>query len=106
MVVKERNGVLICARSANEERSKYWNAEIPPENPNELVRATINKAYYFIEHIDEENCRFHGMVNVNPNFAYIPDWFFNFVIKRALYIVIGKVQDKKNFENEILDERI
>lgn len=64
------------------------------------------RAYNYIEYIDDESCWFHGMVNVNPNFSYVPDWLLNVLVKRAVYVMIGKIQNKEIFENELIKKRM
>lgn len=64
------------------------------------------KGFNYVEHIDDKSCWYHGMINLNPHFALLPDWFFNFIIKRALYVMIGKIQNKEVFENQVLMKRV
>jgi hypothetical protein len=58
------------------------------------------KGFMYMERIDSESCWFHGFVNINPNFAYVPDWLVNFMVKRVVYVMIGKIKDKQFYENE------
>lgn len=57
----------------------------------------------YIEHIDENNCYMHGLMNVDPKFAYIPNWFLNMMIKRVFYVMIGKLSSKEIYENEVIN---
>ena len=104
-LVKERKGAMIMLRSINNERSKHWGVEEPPEN-TEFIRARMIKGFMYVEHIDDNNCWFHGYINIDPKFDYIPDFVINFTIKRVLYVLIGKLQSKEIFENDILKKRI
>ena len=57
------------------------------------------KGFNFIEHIDENSCWVTGYYNVDPHFAYVPNWLYNFTLKRMIYVTIGKIH-KECFENE------
>ena len=93
-------------RSVDDMRNDLWECNVPPENADWIVRAQVIRGYNYVEHIDDESCWFHGMININPNFSFVPDWFLNFIVKRAVYVMIGKVQSKEVFENELLTKRI
>ncbi len=53
----------------------------------------------YIEHIDEDNCWYHGLINVDPMLGMIPNFLVNFMVKRIVYIMIGRIQNKEIFEN-------
>jgi hypothetical protein len=89
----------------NEEREKHWKTEIPTADES-FVRARMIKGFMYVEHIDDNNCWFHGYINVDPQFAYLPDWLINFSIKRVIYIIIGKLQNKEIFENDSIKKRM
>ncbi len=92
MLVKERKGALICLRYANEERAKNWDFDMGVLNShNAFVVARMIKGFMYVEHIDNDNCWFHGFINIDPNFSFIPDWVINFTVKRVLYVIIGKM---------------
>jgi hypothetical protein len=57
------------------------------------------KGYMYIEHIDEDNCWYHGLINVDPMLGMIPNFLVNFMVKRIVYIMIGRIQNKEIFEN-------
>ena len=96
---------MIQTRSINIERSKNWGTEIPPENPR-FVRAEMIKGFMYMEEIDQNSCWFHGFMNMNPKLALMPDWFFNFIIKRVVNVLIKKLQSKDFFDLEILKQRM
>lgn len=79
---------------------------MPPEDPNTLVRGDLVKGFMYVEHIDQDSCWFHGYINFNPKFAYLPDWLLNFSVKRIMYVMIGRIQNKEVFEKESLKKRI
>ena len=37
---------------------------------------------------------------MNPNIAFFPDWFLNFVLKRVVNVVVGKLTDKEYYQKE------
>ena len=45
----------------------------------------------YVEHIDEDHCWYHGLINIDPKFGYIPYMMINFLVKRIVYIMIGKL---------------
>lgn len=77
-------------RSLNEDRGKVWGLLNPPLTEG-FVHAQMIKGFMYIEHIDEDHCWFHGMMNVDPKFAMLPDWLLNFTIKRVIFIIIGRI---------------
>ena len=84
---------MICIRSINfDERAETWDAKLSVLNdyPN-LVVAQMIKGFMYVEHIDEENCWYHGLINVDPKFGFIPYMMINFLVKRIVYIMIGKL---------------
>ena len=77
-----------------------------PKLDTRLVRAECIKGFMYMEHIDDGSCWFHGYMNVNPNLSFMPDSFFNFLIKRIIYKIIDKLQGKETFEKDVLNTRI
>ena len=59
------------------------------------------KGFMFAQYIDDENCWFHGLINVNPNFAVIPDFLINFTVKRVIYIIMGKMQSAAGLQSSL-----
>ncbi|CDW82781.1 UNKNOWN [Stylonychia lemnae] len=105
-LVKERKGAMIMIRSFNDARKQNWgfdSNQIPKHN---LVEATMERGFMYIEHIDDNSCWYHGMININPNFTFIPDWILNFTVKRMIYVIVGKLQNKDFFENEMIKKRM
>ena len=68
------------------------------------MRGTLKRGFKYIEEIDEDNCWYHGFINVNPNFKYLPNWVLNFSIKRVIYVIIGRLQSKEFFQNDVMKE--
>lgn len=106
ILVKERKGAMIMLRSINEEHHKNWNLKELPEPERDFVTARMIKGFMYVEHIDSQNCWFNGLINVDPKFSYIPDSLINFIIKRVIYVLIGKLQSKEIFENDVIKKRI
>ena len=75
---------MYLMRSANSDRMKKWQFEVPDENKDKVIRAEMVRGFQFLEYIDDNSCWLTGLMNVNPNFDYIPDWFVNFMIKRVI----------------------
>ena len=105
VLVGARKGAMIIIRSINDDRQKYWQAEVPAENPK-LVRAEMVKGFMYIEEIDEGSCWFHGYMNLNPKLALIPDFFINAVVKRVVNKIIISLRSKDVFDNEFIKKRI
>ena len=105
IIVGERKGAMMIVRSLNQERSKYWGLEVPPEDPK-LVRAEMVKGFMYVEEIDADNCWFHGYMNINPKLALMPDMFLNAVIKRVVNKIIIKLRDSDVFDNDHIKKRI
>ena len=107
IMVKERKGALIMLRSMQAEDKVEWMGEtaMPVEDPA-LVRAQMKKGFMYVEHIDNDSCWFHGYISIDPMFSYLPHWLLNFTIKRVLYIIIGKLQSKEIFENDLIKARM
>jgi hypothetical protein len=101
MLIKERDrkGALTILRSVNEDREKLWGLEIPKENTHHIVRANMIRGFMFMEKIDEDSCWYNGFINMNPNVAFIPDSFFGFMVKRIIYVIIGKIRTKDMYHN-------
>lgn len=78
-------------RQPTAERNKLWGVELPPENPRQVVRADWLIGFNYVQQIDENSCWFHGLLNIDPKFAYLPDWLLNFTIKRAVYVMVGSI---------------
>lgn len=78
---------------------------MPPDN-NIVVKGMMNSGFMYLEHIDDESCWMTGFINVDLNFAYIPDWFLNFIMKRVIYVMIGKISSKEMFENETIKAKV
>jgi hypothetical protein len=64
------------------------------------------KGFMYIEHIDNDSCWYHGYMNIDPKFAMMPDMIINTFVKRVIYIIIGKLQNKEIFENEMIKQRM
>eukprot|EP00347_Sterkiella_histriomuscorum_P001077 403373418 len=105
-LVKQHKGALIMLRSMNDDRIKNWNIKNIPEASDGFVKAQMIKGFLFSEHIDENTCWFHGMMNVDPKFAIIPDWLINFTVKRLIYVIMGKLQKLKVVESDIFERRV
>ena len=85
LVVKEKKGILLIQRSPDENKMKNWGFDLKPEDPERVVRADMCKGFTLLEYIDEDSCWLTGFININPKFAYIPDWFLNYLVKRSIY---------------------
>ena len=106
ILVRERKGALVMIRSVNEKRKKDWDIKEMPSSTAGFVEAQMIKGFMYVEHIDEDHCWFHGMININPNFSLIPDGLVNMIVKRVVYILIGKLENKEVFENELIIKRM
>lgn len=107
-LVKEKKGALISIRSINfDERCDTWGADqdVLKERP-EIVVAKMIRGFMYIEKNDDESCWYHGLMNVDPMFGFIPYMMINFMVKRIVYLMIGKIQNKEVFENEIVMQRM
>lgn len=91
---------MYILRSANAERQKLWEVEIPVEDKNTVIRAEMIKGFQFLEYNDDNSCWWTGLINVNPNFDYVPDWFVNFMIKRVIYSMMDKISKREYYEND------
>ena len=60
----------------------------------------------YVEHIDDSSCWFHGMMNANPNFAYMPDWFLNFILKKVVNVIVIKLRKENVFDTPEVNEQI
>ena len=40
----------------------------------------------------------HGYMNINPMLAYVPTFLINFMVKRVLYVMAGRMASKELFE--------
>ena len=67
-----------------------------------MVRANI-KGFVYVEHIDESSC---GCMNVNPNFAYMPHWFLNFILKRVVNVIVVKLREENVFDSPEVNEQM
>jgi hypothetical protein len=67
-----------------------------------VVRANI-KGFVYVEHIDEW---FHGCMNVNPNFAYMPHWFLNFILKKVVNVIVVKLREENVFDSPEVNEQM
>jgi len=106
ILVKERKGALIMLRSFNDRRKDIWGFDPKLVPQHNLVEATMHKGFMYMEHIDENSCWYHGMINIDPNFTFLPDWILNFTVKRLIYVIMGKMQNKDFFENELIKKRM
>jgi len=93
-------------RSFNDQRKEVWGFDPKLVLEHNLVEATMHKGFMYVEHIDDNTCWYHGMINVDPNIALLPDWILNFTVKRLIYVVMGKMQNKDFFENELIKKRM
>ena len=91
---------MYILRSANEERQNLWGIEVPAEDKSKVIRGEVVRGFQFLEYCDDNSCWFTGLMNVNPNFDYIPDWFVNFMIKRVIYGMMDKIGNKDFYEND------
>jgi len=60
----------------------------------------------YIEFIDKDSCWFHGNMNINPNFAYMPDWFMNFVLKKIVSVMVIKLRKENVFDVAEVKEKM
>ena len=58
------------------------------------------KGILFLEYIDEETCSLSGMMNIDPNFSYIPSFVFNYLMRRIVYNTLCKLSEKDYYEND------
>ena len=64
------------------------------------------KGFLLLEYIDEKSCWLTGFININPKFAYIPDWFLNYLVKRSIYSMTHRISEKENYENEEVTKKM
>ena len=70
-----------------------------------MVRANI-KGFMYVEHIDESSCWFHSSMNINPNFAHMPDWFLNFILKKVVDVIVVKLRKENVFDSPEVNKQM
>lgn len=106
-LVPERKGAMVMIRSMDDQRKQSWNItdDIIPKPNVTVVRMNI-RGFMYIEYIDENTCWYHGNMNVNPNFAYMPDWFLNFVLKKVVDVIVIKLRKENVFDNPDVKQKM
>ena len=81
--------------------------KLPPPS-EDLKRATIKKAYDYFYYIDENRTGYKQVMNMNPNFKFLPDWVLNHSIHKSLYkeMMIIKNVAEKAFNDPASDHAI
>jgi hypothetical protein len=106
-LIPARKGAMIMIRSLDDERKKTWELsdDLIPKPDKSVVRANI-KGFMYIESIDANSCWFHGNMNINPNFTYMPDWFLNYVLKKVVNVMVIKLSKENIFDNAEVQEKM
>eukprot|EP01028_Stygiella_incarcerata_P012121 TRINITY_DN7289_c0_g2_i1.p1 TRINITY_DN7289_c0_g2~~TRINITY_DN7289_c0_g2_i1.p1 ORF type:complete len:386 (+),score=129.66 TRINITY_DN7289_c0_g2_i1:71-1159(+) len=100
-LLKEHNRIVIFTKSVVDyEGLEFIPAELEstkeqiPDEDKKVVRMQVHMAGIILEVIDEGRTRLLGIMNADPQMAWVPYWLLNFIARNVIHVLIRRLRKR------------